>query len=157
VYRGSIASIVGAIALVLIASGCGGSDSETTSTRLTKAEFIQKGDTICQEADGRRLAALAPYITKAKEGKGLPPKATQEELVVTLVLPPFKQEAEELDQLEAPKGDEQEVQALIAAIEAGIRKGEADPSGFLAKGGSSKFGEAEELGRKYGFQHCGRS
>lgn len=153
-HKGCIALLNGAIvAVALLASGCGG---DTSEAHLTKTQLIKKGDTICQQADGKRLAALAPYMKKAKEGKGLPPRARQEELVVELVLPPFQEEAEELAELNPPEGDEEQVQALIDAIEEAVERGEADPSSILG-GASSQFGEAEKLGREYGFEHCGRS
>jgi hypothetical protein len=156
VQRGGIALLAAAAVLALLASGCGSDDGDSGEARLTKAELIEQGDNICQQADGKRLAGLAPYIREAKEGKGLPPKPQQEELVVELVLPPFQEEAEELSELNPPEADEEEVQALIQAIEEAVERGEADPSSILG-GASSQFGEAEKLGREYGFKHCGRS
>jgi hypothetical protein len=156
VSRGSVAFLSGvALAIAMLIAGCG-SGGETTTTTLSKAELIEQGDTICLQANGRRLAGMAPYIAKAKEGKPLPPQAKQEELVVSVVLPPFQEEAEELAELVPPKGDEKEVQALVTAIEEAVKRGKADPSSILS-GASSQFGEAEELGRKYGFKQCGRS
>jgi hypothetical protein len=150
-----MACIVGvAVASVIIAGGCGSGD-DGSDARLTKAALIAQGDKICQEADGKRLAALAPYIKKAKEGE-LPPKADQERLVVELVLPPFQEEAEELAELNPPKQDEQKLQALVKEIEAAVKRGEANPVSILA-GAETQFGKAEELGQEYGFKHCGRS
>jgi hypothetical protein len=159
VYRGRIALLVGAVAVIaLVALGCGSSDSDsdTSTARLTKAALIKQGDAICLQANGRRLAALGPYITEAKEGKPLPPKPKQEELVIDLVLPPFQEEAEELAELNPPQGDEPKLEALVGAIEEAVERGKADPSSILS-GASSQFGEAEKLGKAYGFKQCGRS
>jgi hypothetical protein len=156
VDRGKLLTlVVAAVASVVVVAGCGGSD-DGSEARLTKAELIAQGDKICQEADGRRLAALAPYIKEAKEDGKLPPEAEQKKLVVELVLPPFREEAEELAELNPPQRDEKEIEAIVAEIEAAVKRGEENPQSILA-GAETQFGKAEQLGREYGFKHCGRS
>ena len=143
--------LAGAImALVALAvAGCG-SDS---SSSLTKAEMIKQGDAICKKADERQAANFKKYVAKKSQPGG---KAGEEELIRTVGLPPLQEEVTELAELEAPSGDEVEVEAIIKAIEEGIEEGEEDPAAILETTAGSKFAEAEKLASAYGFKNCGK-
>jgi hypothetical protein len=159
VYRGGRLPAFVLIALfTVLVAGCGGSDGGTTAAevRLTRAQLIKQGDTICEEADQRRLAGLQPYIEEDPTGRSqsLPEK---ERVVREVLLPPFQEEAEELAELNPPKADEDELQALVQALESAVERGEKDPASILERGAIVQFGHAEKLGRQYGFERCGRS
>ncbi len=143
------------IGLMGVAAGCGSSDDET-SPPLTKAQLIKQGDRICEESELRRNAGFQKYIKEGEEGKPLPGKAEQEQLVVDIALPEFERQAEELSELTPPAGDEEQIDAIITAMEEAVERVEDDPASVL-EGAEKQFGEAEKLGREYGFDECGRS
>jgi hypothetical protein len=71
-----------AAALTLLAAvaglaGCGGGDGGETSTQLTKAEFVAKGDGICREGDERYAHAQQNPPTTAAGNAALTEKLIQ--------------------------------------------------------------------------------
>ena len=142
-----------AIALVALA-GCGGSDDggEETQETLTKVEFIERGDEICSKAEERS----EPEAEEFAEENGFDlEKATDgelEEAIAAVLVPALNQQAEEIDALGAPEGDEEEIDAIVAALENGTAEVEDDP-GLVLEGTPLK--EASQLARDYGFEACG--
>ncbi len=138
---------VAAVAAFL-AAGCG-SSGETSS--LTKAQFIKKADAICDKVDKKQLAALQQAI-KAEPGAAKT-AAAQEAIIVAAALPPIQAEAEELAQLSPPSGDEEEIEAIVAGIEAAVTESEEDPSD-LAAGRRGSFAKPDKLAKEYGMDSC---
>lgn len=139
--KGAIGFIVGIIAVVFAASGCGGGGS----TALSKPEFEKQANQICLEEEGKRAAELA----KALQGS---PTQEDAEKVVIKVLPFYEHTAERIDALGAPSGDEKEVEAIVKAMEEAAAKAKADPG--TAVTGGLQFREANELAAKYGLKKC---
>jgi hypothetical protein len=137
--RLSLASIA-AIAIAVVAAGCGGGEPDP----LPKAAFLKQGNQICVEATKEREAA----VTKLAEENS---EAGPEELVDEAVLPPTEDMVGELDDLGVPKGDEKEVEAIIAGLEKGIEKVEENPREAL---GSDAFEAANEAATAYGLVEC---
>lgn len=147
-------TIAMAVALVAVA-GCGSDDdngSEETQATLTKVEFIERGDAICKKAEERSEPEAEDF---AEENGFDLEKATDEELeeaIAAVLVPALNQQAEEIDALGAPEGDEGQIDAIVVALEEGTAEVEDDP-GLVLEGEPLK--EASQLARDYGFEACG--
>ena len=55
-----------------------------------------------------------------------------------------------------PRGEEEAVEAIVEAVEAGAEEGEDDPSSFLVESGNEgPFDEANQLAGEFGLKVCG--
>ncbi len=170
--RGSIALFAGVLAIALILVGCGGgsgggdstasgstaSSTDSSTASLSKAEFIKKADAICG-VDGRRTQSeYARFVEKNKISEGKTPTAAQyAEASEKIQIPAFKRQVEEIRALGAPAGEEEQVAALLDAVEAGIEKlEEVDPKVAL-ESAHQKFIKADKLAVAYGLKVCGHS
>jgi hypothetical protein len=126
-------------------SGEGGSNA--SSKPLTKKEFLTQGDTIC----GKVPATYNSKLQKLEKEAGKPLSKAESNLKAAI--PPLPVAAEELAELTPPKGDEQEVEAIVAALEAATKGLEEKPSSELS-GPQSPFAEFQKLTGEYGFRVC---
>lgn len=134
----------------LVASGCGsGDDSNATGSEASssdKVAFIKQADAVCEEADETQKDGLTSYMKQN-------PGADQSKAVIAVGLPPVQVEAEELAELEAPSGDEDEVAAIVEGIEAAVKAAEKDPESVLGTG-KDPFTAVDKLASEYGFKVC---
>jgi hypothetical protein len=137
------ASFVGALAVALIAAGCGSSEPDP----LTKAEFTKQGNSICKNSAEEREAKTSEA---AKEDKGGSEEEEFETFVADAALPPIQDMTEELAGLGVPKGDEKEVEAMVVAFEVGVEKLEANPRTLSGPA----FAKADKLAEDYGLTEC---
>jgi hypothetical protein len=122
---------------------------------LTKREFIRLGDQICRRGGTKIVTELQKHKLEYGRGFGKQPTQKQnEEGLVDLVLPVIQSEAEEIAALEPPAGDEQEVAAIVRALETGVAETEAKPS-LAGSVKGNPLGEASKLSQEYGFKLCG--
>lgn len=179
--RRKLAISLGAIALLaFLLAGCGGDDDSTSSggtgaTGATgaadaeattesesassdsteeassdKARFIKEADKICEEADRKQLAALKKEAEKLKKNRS---KAEERKLVLNAGLPAIREQVDELEELDPPSGEEEEVEALIAAMDKAVREIEENPD-VLSKPGASPAPEVNRTSADYGFEAC---
>ena len=107
-------------AAAVTAVGCGG-DSEgsggsggdpdvttVTTSSLSKDAFLKKANAIC--------ARGAFQAVEGEPTDGEPAPKTLPERVEVVMVPAFNQVADELQQLGAPRGDEAEIEAIVAAL-----------------------------------------
>jgi hypothetical protein len=167
-----IATIVGALVVAALVAGCGGggggnggtdstaangggSDNDSAPA-LTKAEFIKQGDKICSESTKKFLEEVRKFTSdNGIDPSEAPSQEQEEELLTEVILPQFRVEAEELDALGPPKGEEQEVEEIISGLEEVIDEGEADPSSV--SGSEDPFAEVNQKAKDFGFKVCGES
>jgi hypothetical protein len=135
------------VALSLLA-GCGGGDDEA----VTKAEFIERADAICKKNTKERSDAYSAFLKEQKTGR--PSKQESEELVVKVGLPAVQAELKSLSDLPKPEGEEKKIGAILAALEKGVRKIEADP-GKAIELSLEWFRQFETMAVDYGFDECG--
>jgi hypothetical protein len=173
-----IASVGSAVAIALLVAGCGSGDNGSNSTSGTtaasgsstnasaassdgsetgspeKAAFIVKADTICAEGEakyrGEFLAFASSPQHRNPKGKTALEKA-QAEVAEQILIPVKEQEAEELRALDAPSGDDAEVEAIAAALEEGVEKAEKEPQRAV-RDGTEAFGKARRLTEEYGMK-----
>jgi hypothetical protein len=132
-----LAVSLAALIAALVVAGCGGGGN---SDPLTKSEFVEQANSICKDAAAERDAALEDVA------KG------DSEFVTEAALPPVQKMTEELSELVPPVGDKKEVQAIVAAFRAGIKKVEADPTNLVSDVGA--FAQADKLATEYGLTDC---
>ncbi|HEV7562996.1 MAG TPA: hypothetical protein VGO24_05795 [Solirubrobacterales bacterium] len=129
-------------------SGDGGSGGSGSNAKpLTKKEFITKGDAICAEIPPEYEAKRQQLILKSKN------KATTSEINLKAAVPPIYVAVENMEKLGPPTGEEAEVEAIIAALEAAGKGLEKEPSAPLT-GPKSPYAEFQKLTKEYGFKFC---
>lgn len=150
INRGFFAIAVCLALAALIAVGCGG-DGEAASTDapLTKAEFIKKGDAFCEKAEKKFPAELRAFGQERKVTGSLT-KAQGEEAVQTVLIPSLQAQADQLEQLGAPSGDEDQVEAIVGGLQKVLAKGEEDSSEI----GARPLSAIAKLAKEYGFEVC---
>lgn len=156
--KGSVVGMLGALlALVALIAGCGSGGSggsSTTSTTseapLTKAEFIRKGDAICQTGNEASTTEIEQFAKENGFGSE-PTKAQFEEVVTEVLAPNLEHQADELDALVPPAKDKAEIEAIIASLRETIAEIEKNPGAFEG----NVLAKPIRLENAYGFKVCG--
>jgi hypothetical protein len=153
-------ALLAVIAALVIVAGCGGgsdssSSTEATTSSLTKAEFLKQGNAICAKGNKEIEEGFEEFgkehgFSKKKQ----PTQAELEEAAEEVLIPNIRREIDGIRALGAPSGEEAEVEAVLAAAETGLEKGEEDP-GVMIEEGEGPFKEANKLSREYGLVKCG--
>jgi hypothetical protein len=150
-----IAVLAGVIAVAAIVAGCGSSSDESSDTTaaLTKAEFIEQGDAICEKGNQSIEAGAEEFAEDNGIDTQKPTKAQQEEVIVEVVAPGVRRQGEEIADLGAPGGDGEIVEAIVAAVEDGSDELEENPSQLIE--GQNPLAKGSKLAKAYGFEACG--
>jgi len=143
--------------LALGALGCGGSEStaDTTSSNseVSKAAFVKQANAICGRTN-RELAQLSERFSKENNlSEKIQPTEAQVTELSQQALVPIAKQVEEIRALEAPAGEEDEVDAIVTAAEKALEEGEADPAAIYGAGGGA-FAQANRLSAAYGLKEC---
>jgi hypothetical protein len=141
-----------AMAAGLLAAGCGGGDGggdQTAAEPLSKAEYIAQGDQICAEG------TLKITEEAQKALSGTPSSEDAQQFVQDVLVPTFRELADDLRALPPPPGDEQTTAAIYDALEEGLDALAADPAVFLEPHTGGVFDQANRLAQAYGFKQCG--
>lgn len=145
-YLGVRGLVAAGLLLVLI-SGCGGgSDSSSTAT---KAGFLRAAKAVCLKGEQER-GVLFNQLNEQYAGQKVTPQ-TREKAIRKLIQP-YKREAEQLAELDAPEGEEKEIEAIVSAMEEGASQAEANPNALLAS--NQPFRKADKLATSYGLTKC---
>jgi hypothetical protein len=153
-----------AVTVMLLVSGCGGSDESARTTNvsvpnrpLTKEEFVKRADEICQTADEDVYDEAVIYRERheKKERDELGPIPFEEKIIRAIVFPSIRKQIRELEALGIPEGEEKTVKALLAAAALGMKKAEMDPYEIEGENPSKyPFDRYSELSREYGLGEC---
>jgi hypothetical protein len=154
-------------AFVLAAAGCGGGDDSSSTTTpgattisgtttvtgaaLSKDDFIKQADAICK-ASNDEVDAQAQQVFGGQK----PTTAQLTQFINNTLVPSAEDEINGIDALTPPAGDEDEVQAIIDAVNAAIDKVKADPQSVAASNNNGAFAEADRLAVAYGLKVCGQ-
>ncbi|HKF81555.1 MAG TPA: hypothetical protein VKB23_01185 [Solirubrobacterales bacterium] len=155
--KASLAAVAALIALGALIAGCGGGDDTTgdETVTLTKAEFIKQGDAICREGNEEIEKGFEGYAEENDLPQNKEPSTEQGiEITETVILPNVQQQAEEIRELGAPEGDEDQVDELLTSLEDAVAEGEDDPEALFS-GDTDPFADVNQLANDYGFQVCG--
>lgn len=138
----------------VLAAGCGGSDSGG----ISKEAFTRQANAICVKANkkaGSKLLAAynLPGVKHSKsEGEAI-------KLEVTVFVPILIEDAEAdlagIGALDVPSGDEGQIEALLNAYEAWLKKAKGTP--FKVVVANDIYNTARELAGKYGLDKCSLS
>jgi hypothetical protein len=144
--------LLAALACLGLLAACGG--GEETTEALTKSEFIAQGDEICAAGEKEVEDGAEAFAEENDVDTESPTRAEQEEVVADVFVPSLRKQADELGELPAPEGEEEQVEAIISALEDATEELEDDP-GLLFASGKSPLDKPTELASEYGFEECG--
>jgi hypothetical protein len=148
-----LAAIAALVALAALVAGCGGGgDTTDESVTLTKTEFIKQGDAICKQGNDASEKEAEEFAEDNDFKLEKASKEQLEEAVSEVLVPNLERQTEELDALGAPKGDEEEVEAIVTSLEDATGEVEDDP-GSVFEGDVLK--KPSKLAEAYGFKVCG--
>jgi hypothetical protein len=148
-----LAALAVLVALAALVAGCGGGGDTTDETvTLTKTEFIKQGDAICKQGTEASEKEAEEFAEDNDFELQKASKEQLEEAVSEVLVPSLEQQIDELDALGAPKGDEDQVEAILTSLEDATGEIEDDP-GIVFQGGALK--KPSKLADDYGFEVCG--
>lgn len=146
----AIIGLVAVLAAMGLAVGGCGSDDETTA--LTKAQFTKQVNALCKKSGEERVAQYrARQAAEQGTKKGGGEKAREELFRQSFVIP-FQEMVEEIEELGAPEGDEEELEAIYEEWLRGAEIFEQDPLLLLSE--PPTFDKANKLSAEYGLTDC---
>ncbi len=152
-YGGLAVAAILTVGLVLVA--CGSSnDNSTTTTALTKAEFLKKGNAICKKGNQQINKVANQTFTKKKYPNGPPPKSVQTKFATDTLVPSIQQQIDGVKALGAPTGDEAKVKAIVDSAQSALDKAKADPT-ILLQNSTDPFAKSNKITKAYGLTVCG--
>jgi hypothetical protein len=140
------AMLVGGLAIGLIAAGCGDDDDGDEAASLTKEEWIAQADEICAQGN-EEIGQQAGEVF----GGGPPSAAEERRFAEEVVVPNIEEQVADVKALSPPEGDEEQVDAIIAAAEEGLAQAEENPLAI----NEDALDEATQLMAEYGSKVCG--
>lgn len=141
-------------------SGKSGSDSgksgksATPSGGLSKAEFVNQANAICEKGKKQSLKEMAAYVKQHKGGSGQPGPALIVKAVKAVFIPGVETQIEEIRALGAPPGEEAKVDAFLAALEEGVEAAGEASGGSAGAAFGQGFKRSAKLAREYGLNGC---
>lgn len=135
------------LSLSLVAAGCGGDDAkdDEKAEPLSKADFTTQANKICADA-------TAELEADAEELGDEPTQEQIEQFATDTLVPNLQDQHDDLADLGAPEGDEDEVEAILDSLQEGIDAVEADPS--LITSSDDPLADASDLAGAYGLTDC---
>jgi hypothetical protein len=122
-------------------AGCGGGGGDD---ELSKAEYIQRADQICRQANDE-IEAAAKDVNLGNI----------RQFFTDTVIPKTEQELAKIRDLPIPAGDEETLNSIYDRVEDAIQKIKDDPSALSQiRSGDLAPGVAKDS-RAYGFKVCG--
>jgi hypothetical protein len=133
-------------------SGCGRDDAEGASAydenTVAKADFVQAANAACEARIAEMKERVRRLYGKASQRAR---DAGAELLIERAVVPVFEKEIKDLQALQSPPGDEDEVAEVISAIEEMVDRTRRD----LARDRPYPYRKTENLASAYGLPACG--
>ena len=150
--RSVILSTIAALAIGVVAAGCGGdgNDDESSSTgteaaALTKDEFVQEANAICKQGE-------AELDQAGQELQGGPNSPEFEAFITDTLVPNIQGQIDDIRALGIPEEDADEVNGYLDEAEARLDEVEADPA--LLTSGEDPFAEVNKKVGAYGLTEC---
>jgi hypothetical protein len=146
--------LVALLFLAALAASCGSSSSGSESPSLTKAEFIKQGDAICERGQKEFAGEVEAFTKEKKWNPSITlTSAQQEEVIRAVFVPSLQAQADELEKLGVPSGEEGQANAIVEELQSALAEAEDDPSKLLGPSPGS-LATAADLARKFGFKVC---
>jgi hypothetical protein len=138
--------LVCALAVGLVAAGCGSSDDDS----LTKAEFLKQGNAICSKGNKEiNQGAKSTFTTKQE-----PSKAELNKFAEDTLIPSVQGQIDDFRDLNPPSELEDQVNSFLDDAQAALDKGKADPS-TLTSDKQDPFKDVNQTAVKLGLKACG--
>ncbi len=147
-----VGSCAAALVIALAVAGCGSDDdgsSGDASTDITKEEFVTQANAICKSSNEAIEAASEEAFSSGKQ----PTQAEAEEFITATVIPEVEGQLDGIRELDIPEGEEDAVNEILDAADAGVEEVKADPISATTEE-SDPFGEANQLSDAYGMKEC---
>ena len=134
-----------------------GSSDDSSTASLTKAQFIAQADAICKAGDAEIESEVQAFEKKNNiDENEEPSKAQKAEVSETILVPNVTNQAEEIRDLTAPSGDEDEISAMLDSLDEGVEEVEANPQAPFESKQPNPFGPANKIAGEYGLKVCGQ-
>lgn len=167
-FRKLPALILVAMAFAAIVVGCGGGDDDSsgsddsssassgpiTTSSLSKAAFIKKVNALCDGYQDERRDKLFAYIDEKREGNGEASEDLLLESVKAVFVPSLEQEVDEIREIGAPKGDEDEIEKILVGFEKSADAADELESTKAKATVDRLFARAGVEASKYGVDEC---
>ena len=144
------------MAIAVFAAGCGSDDGESdgsvTTSDLTKAQFIAKSDAICNDRREKMQKEIGIYLNRSDTRN---PEESDVVAATTepVLIPGAQDQVDEIRALGAPAGEEEQVEALLDAMQQGVDS--LDGKQFATfEEISGEFRQFDEMARRYGLEIC---
>lgn len=144
--KGALGSMVGVTLALIVLAGCGSGGEDSS---LTKDEFVKQGNIICQKAAAKAEEARA-VLTKPYHGPES--QRAHAEKLILVILKPYEEATEKLDELGTPEGAEKQAEEIVATREEATERVHANPQSALTN--SAPFQKINELAKQYGLDRC---
>jgi hypothetical protein len=147
--RNALWLLAAVLATGLIAAGCGDDDDDDGGEEsISKEDFVAQGNQICEEGDAEIDAAAEETFGNAE-----PSQEEVDAFVNDSVVPGIQGQIDDLRDLGAPEGDEDELDGIYEDAEAALSDIEADPT--LVQGDQDPFADVSQRLSDYGLTACG--
>lgn len=132
------------------------SGSTAQGSSLSKAEFVEQASAACNEERESLVEELEAYF-KHHESDGIPEPVLIANMVRTVILPTVEAEIGAVRAIGAPAGEEQQVEAILAAQQATVDKVKQQKSFKTLEESEAYFRPVSAKMRAYGFTACTNS
>lgn len=151
--RRAFAPALALAAAALLAAGCGDDDDsqdDGAGGTQSKAAWVKQADGICAAANADLNQAVQDQF-----GAKPPSDADQEQFATETLVPNLQSQHDEIADLAAPEGAEQQAEKLLASLQHGIDELSDDPSLVAEAGAKAPLAEADQLAAELGLTDCG--
>lgn len=144
----AVVLVVAALPLGLVA--CGGDDDEGPS----KEEFVKEANAVCTKANAEVEQVSADAFEDPED-----PQPAEAQAYLAELVPILRQQQLDLEKIEKPKDDEEEIEAILTAADTGITAlaegaKKEDEALAVVIAGDETFAEANKLATDYGLDDC---
>jgi hypothetical protein len=143
---------------LLAVAGCGGG-SQSTTTTITKEEWVHKAFAICKRLGHRQQRQHYAFERAHGMNVGEPGQRELEEINTVFVLPFVERKIDALRALPVPEGERAKIDRILKSMEEGIRVSKAHPDWLAAPTPAHPvpFTKTMELTSAYGIWDCGQA
>jgi hypothetical protein len=140
--------LVGIVTMLVIGAGCGGGDDDS----VTKAEYAKKAEAICaqglKQLEDDYFDALSREQKAGKAEGASPDGPTPDEILLGY----YETKMNQLAGLTSPSAEEEQVEAMLAALETVVEEGQKDPKVFAEETDSLK--RERKIAGELGLEKC---
>jgi hypothetical protein len=146
--RTRIAAIAAVAAIAVAGAGCGGGDDDSSTTALSKDEFVTQANQICADGNDKVDAAAKDVFSS-----GQPSQDDVNSFVTDTVIPNIQDQIDQIRALGIPEGDEDQVNAILDSAQSDIDAAKEDPT-IISDAKGDPFKETNKLAAAYGLNEC---